>query len=124
MNFEFILQIIFILSFVAVLCFVRRKMPELVVLPEKDYFLNVKNLIKREEIKAKSYLKEKSVVWENSLHKFLLRVRILFLKADNKVLGLTQKLKQRAEKKKGPDEYWKDIKTSLKKKSSQEDKPA
>ncbi len=58
------------------------------------------------------------------MHKFLLRIRILFLRADNKVFGLTQKLKQRAEKKKGVDEYWKDIKTSLKKKPSKEDKPA
>lgn len=124
MNSEIFLQIIFVLSLAGMVCFVLRKAPEVVALPEKDYFLNAKNLIKREEIKAKSYLREKSIVWENSLHKFLLRVRILFLKADNKVLGLTQKLKQRAEKKKRPDEYWKDIKTSLKKKPSQKDKPA
>jgi len=124
MNSEILLQITFVLSFAGMVCFVLRKTPEVIALPEKDYFQNVKKIIRNEESKARSYLKEKSVVWENSLHKFLLRVRILFLRADNKVLSLTQRLKQRAEKKRRPDEYWKDIKTSLKKKPSQEDKPA
>lgn len=124
MNSEIFLQITFVLSFAGMVCFALRKTPEVIALPEKDYFTNVKKVIRDGEGRAKSYLKEKSAVWENSLHKFLLRARIIFLRADNKVLSLTQRLKQRAEKKRGTDEYWKDIKTSLKKKSSQEDKPA
>jgi hypothetical protein len=124
MNSEIVLQITFVLSFLGMICFILRKKSEVIALPERDYFANVRKVIRDGEGRAKSYLKEKSAVWENSLHKFLLRVRIMFLRADNKVLSLTQRLRQRAEKKRGADEYWKDIKTSLKKKSSQEDKPA
>jgi len=92
-------------------------------LPEREYFPKTRKFIKREKQKVNLYLKEKSARWENILQKLLLRARIVFLRADNKILSLTQRLKQKKEKK-SPDKYWKNIKTSLRKNPSQKDRPA
>jgi hypothetical protein len=119
MNFDIALQLIFALSFIGMVCFVLKKTPQVAVLSEKDHFLNdISNKLNTKIVEARSKLKEKSGSWEDSLHKLLFKTRIMFLKADNKTLDLIKKLKQRSEKRKGVDGYWKDIKTSIKKKNT------
>ncbi len=49
MNSEVFLQITFVLSFAGTVYFILRKSPEVIALPEKDYFLNAKKLIRRAE---------------------------------------------------------------------------
>ena len=123
MNFEIILLIALVLSSAGIISLILRKKSEIAFLPGREHFPEIKKFIKREKSKANFFLKEKSTQWENILQKLLLRARIVFLRADNKILNLTQKLKQRKEKKR-PDKYWKDIKMSLKKNPSQKDRPA
>ncbi len=118
MNSDLILQITFLLSFAGVVSFALKKSPQIAELPEKEYFYTrIFNNFKEKTSEIKNNLKKKTENWENSLHKFLFKTRILFLKADNKTLDLIKKLKQRSEKRRGADEYWKDIKKSIKKKS-------
>ncbi|GMX58800.1 MAG: hypothetical protein MCSN_4540 [Candidatus Microsyncoccus archaeolyticus] len=118
MNSDLILQITFLLSFAGVVGFALRKSPQVAQLPEKECFYSrIVNNSKENFLEVKNNLKKKTENWENSLHKFLFKTRILFLKADNKTLDLIKKLKQRSEKRKGDDGYWKDIKKSIKKKN-------
>lgn len=118
MNSDLILQLTFLLSFAGVVGFALRKSPQIAALPEKEcFYAKIVNNLKEKSFEVKKNLKKKAENWENSLHKFLFKTRILFLKADNKTLDLIKKLKQRSEKRKGDDEYWKDIKKSIKKKS-------
>ncbi len=125
MNSDIILQLTFALSFTGVICFVLKKKDQVAVLSEKDHCFNsVRNYFDKTVTEIRNYLKEKSGTWENSLHKLLFKTRILFLKADNKTLELIKKLKQRSEKRRGVDGYWKEIKTSIKKKNPQKNKPA
>lgn len=119
MNFDIVIQIIFALSFIGMVTFVLKKSPQVATLPESDHFLNdVSHKFNTKVVEVKSKLKDKLGSGEDSLHKLLFKTRILFLKADNKTLDLIKKLKQRSEKRKGVDGYWKDIKTSIKKKNS------
>lgn len=118
MNSDLILQITFLLSFAGVVGFALRKSPQVSELPEKEcFYAKLVNDLKGKFFEAKKSFKKKTVNWENALHKFLFKTRILFLKADNKTLDLIKKLKQRSEKRKGDDGYWKDIKKSIKKKN-------
>ncbi len=123
MSFEIILPIALVLSLTGIAFLILRKKSEIASLPEREYFPKTRKFIKREKQKVNLYLKEKSARWENILQKLLLRARIVFLRADNKILSLTQRLKQKKEKK-SPDKYWKNIKTSLRKNPSQKDRPA
>ena len=125
MNFDIILQLTSIIGFIGIVFFIFKKIDKVKALPEKDsIFDNVKSYFKEKTLEFKKYLKEKSSLWENSLHKFLFKIRIVFLKADNKTLELIKKLKQRSEKRKKVDGYWKEIKTSIEKKNPSKNKPA
>jgi len=98
MNFDIILQLTSIIGFIGIVFFIFKKIDKVKALPAS--------------------------LWENSLHKFLFKIRIVFLKADNKTLELIKKLKQRSEKRKKVDDYWKEIKTSIEKKNPSKNKPA
>jgi len=125
MNFDIILQLTSIIGFIGIVFFIFKKIDKVKALPEKDCIIdNIKSYFKEKTIELKKYLKEKSGLWENSLHKFLFKIRIVFLKADNKTLELIKKLKQRSEKRKKVDDYWKEIKTSIEKKNPSKNKPA
>lgn len=125
MNFDIILQLTSIIGFIGIVFFIFKKIDKVKALPEKDcIFDNIKSYFKEKTLELKKYLKEKSSLWENSLHKFLFKIRIVFLKADNKTLELIKKLKQRSEKRKKVDDYWKEIKTSIEKKNPSKNKPA
>lgn len=125
MNFDIILQLTSIIGFIGIVFFIFKKIDKVKALPEKDCIIdNIKSYFKEKTIELKKYLKEKSSLWENSLHKFLFKIRIVFLKADNKTLELIKKLKQRSEKRKKVDGYWKEIKTSIEKKNPSKNKPA
>ena len=125
MNFDIILQLTSIIGFIGIVFFIFKKIDKVKALPEKDCIIdNIKSYFKEKTIELKKYLKEKSGLWENSLHKFLFKIRIVFLKADNKTLELIKKLKQRSEKRNKVDGYWKEIKTSIEKKNPSKNKPA
>ncbi len=125
MNFDIILQLTSIIGFIGIVFFIFKKIDKVKALPEKDCIIdNIKSYFKEKTLELKKYLKEKSGLWENSLHKFLFKIRIVFLKADNKTLELIKKLKQRSEKRKKVDDYWKEIKTSIEKKNPSKNKPA
>jgi hypothetical protein len=124
MNSDIILQILLFLSFFGIVCFVLKKSPELTKLPENDCFLSIRNFLNNKKDQIQNYWKKRSDLLEKSIHKILFKTRIVFLKADNKTLDLIKKLKQRSEKRKGVDEYWKDIKTSINKKTSSKNRPA
>lgn len=125
MNFDIILLLTFIVSFIGIIFFIFKKIDKIAALPEKDsIFEKIKEYSKDKIADFKKHLKEKSNSWENSLHKLLFRIRIIFLKADNKTMDLIKKLKQRSEKRKNVDDYWKEIKTSIKKKNTSKNKPA
>ena len=125
MNFDIILQLTSIIGFIGIVFFIFKKIDKVKALPEKDCIIdNIKSYFKEKTLELKKYLKEKSSLWENSLHKFLFKIRIVFLKADNKTLELIKKLKQRSEKRKKVDDYWKEIKTSIEKKNPSKNKPA
>jgi len=119
MNFDIVVQLIFALSFIGMVYFVLKKSPQVATLPENGHFLNnVNHKLNTKVVEVKGKLKEKLGSGEDSLHKLLFKTRILFLKADNKTLDLIKKLRERSEKRRGVDGYWKDIKTSIKKKNS------
>lgn len=80
-------------------------LPEVIEIKEEELFTKLKR-----KIKEKHPLKD--VQYEDLLEKVLKKVRILFLKTDNKIFGWTQKLKENSQKKKIREDgdYWDRIK--------------
>lgn len=114
MNFEIIAGIILAISFLGILVMVFRKVPDLKELPHKEDFLRTKKI--KEKIKETSliYWTEKMGEAKIFLEKFLLKTRVLFMKADNKAVSLLHKLTETPEKSKTVvDDYWKGLKTSI-----------
>lgn len=68
----------------------------------------------------------KSISLENILQKFLSRIRILTLKAENKISGWLQKLRKKSQKKKEieNDNYWEELKKTTNQKDKNKDLPA
>ncbi len=117
MNFEIISLALLVLSLAGLGVLVSRKIPELAVMPEpQGIFLKEETKIKIKE-KAKEVLKNRSNSFEKFLQKFLSKTRILSLKAENKLSDWLRRLRERSmERTKEIDNYWKEIKTSIKKK--------
>lgn len=116
MNFEIIAGIILVASFSVMVWFAWKKSAELKNLPRKESILPVKRL--KEELKQKTvvYWKGKIPDFYHFLQRTILKTRDLFTKADNKMLDMLLKLKQRTDKGKVElDDYWKDIKANIKK---------
>ena len=114
MNFEIIAGIILAASFLGIALMVFRKIPDLKGLPHKEDLLRAKKI--KEKIKETSliYWTEKMGEAKIFLEKFLLKTRVLFMKADNKAVSLLHKLTETPEKSKSVvDDYWKGLKTSI-----------
>lgn len=90
-----------------------KELPEIIEEPlANNFWLKLK-----EKIKNTPCLK--SFSFEVYLQKMLSKIRVLFLKADNKTFNWLQKLKKRSQKvkiKEKDDSYWKEIKKSTKNK--------
>ena len=117
MNYNFIAQVILFCSSVGLGQMILRKMSILsglfeIVQTKKEEKLLTKL---KKEIREKNPLKE--VQYEDLLGKALKRIRVLFLRTDNKIFGWTQKLKENSQKKKIREDgdYWDRIKKNTEK---------
>jgi hypothetical protein len=116
MNFEIIVSIILVVSFLAMAWLAFKKISELKNLPHKESIIPVGKLKEKIKHKTISYWKNKGPEFYHFLQKSILKARDLFTKADNKMLDLLLKLRQKTDKGKIElDDYWKDIKTNIKK---------
>ena len=90
-----------------------RKIPVLAQLPEVPTSFGFKIKIQRiaEKIKNSKYFK--TPLFEILLQKVLSKVRILTLKIENKTGSLLQKLREKSQKKKENDQYWRKLKKSI-----------
>jgi hypothetical protein len=118
MSFEFIAAIVALFSFLGLSFLVLRAVPQLREMPEPEVIFIHKDLRKKIKEKTKEMLKENSNNLESILHKLLSKIRILSLKVDKKVSEWIVKLRSRSleRTKNGLDNYWKEIKSSVKKK--------
>ncbi|MFA5432967.1 MAG: hypothetical protein WC319_08870 [Candidatus Paceibacterota bacterium] len=117
MNFEIIVLIVLIVSFLGLSFLIIKKVPALKAMPEPEAIFLKKDLKKKIREKTKEVIKENSNFLEALLHKILSKIRILSLKIDNKMSDWIKKLRDRSvERTKDFDNYWKEIKASVKKK--------
>ncbi len=116
MSFEVISLIILVASFCGLAFMVSRKIPALAEMPEPVFIKEETRQMIRE--KTKEVLKERSSSLEKSLQKILSKTRILSLKAEKKLSDWIIKLRERSLERtvKDIDNYWKEIRTSIKKK--------
>ena len=110
---ELIALIVLICSFSGILLILVQKIPILVTLPERkqknSVFLRIKE-------RAKEIHPLRSFSFETFLQKFLLRIKILTLKTENKTSKWLQRLRERSkENDKTDDNYWQEIKKSTRK---------
>jgi ribosomal protein S17E len=117
MSFEIISLLLLVLSSAGLGVLVSKKIPELSAMPEpQGIFLKEETKIKIKE-KAREVFERRSNSFEKFLQKLLSKTRILSLRAENKLSGWLTRLRERSmERTKEIDNYWKEIKTSIKKK--------
>jgi len=113
------LEIIFLTTFsIGVLgmgIIIYRKLPELVILPEKSFSpLSFKEFVSE----LRESKPDRVISIELVLQKVLAKVRIIILKSDNKTSNWLQSSRQRSEKNRfgENDTYWKDVKKMTRKK--------
>lgn len=117
MNFDIISLIVLILSVLGLTILVFKKAPILKGMPEPEHIFLKKEFKKKIKEKTKEVIKENSNFLEAMLHKLLSKIRILSLKTDNKMSAWIKRLRERSvERTKDFDNYWKEIKASVKKK--------
>lgn len=117
MNFDIIALIVLVISFSGLLFFIFKKIPALKAMPEPESIFLKKEFKKKIREKTKEVIKERSNSLEAALHKLLSKIRILSLKTDKKMSDWIIKLRERSlERTKDLDNYWKEIKASVKKK--------
>ena len=117
MNFDIIVLIVSIVSFLCLSVLIFKKIPELKAMPEPEAIFLKKELKKKIKERTKEVIKERSNSFEATLHKLLSKIRILSLKTDKKMSDWIIKLRERSvDRTKNFDNYWKEIKASVKKK--------
>lgn len=111
---ELIAIIILLGSVIGMAVIIYRKIPLLVelpeVLPEKGESVGSK--LKK---KIKEFSPFKNFSYEVFLQKLISKIRILTLKTDSKTSGWLQRLREKSQRKKENDNYWQEIKKSIKK---------
>ncbi|MFA5086855.1 MAG: hypothetical protein WC470_00955 [Candidatus Paceibacterota bacterium] len=118
MNFEIIAGVILAVSFLSIVFMALKKTSDLKNLPHKENIIPVGKLKENIRHKTVTYWNHKVPDFYHFLQNFILKTRELFTKADNKMLELLLKLKNRTDKGRVElDDYWKDIRTNLKKNS-------
>ena len=112
MNYNLIAQSILFCSSVGLGQMIFRKMSILYSLPETIEIKEEEKLFTKLQKKIKERNPLKEVQYEDLLRGALKKIRILFLKTDNKIFGWTQKLKENSQKKKIREDgdYWDRIK--------------
>ena len=112
MNYNLVAQVVLFCSSIGLGQMIYRKMPILAGLSEAAETREEDKLLTKlkKGIKQKNPLKD--VQYEDLLETVLKKVRILFLKTDNKIFGWTQKLKENSQKKRIREDgdYWDRIK--------------
>lgn len=114
---EIISLTILVLSLAGLVIVIFQKMPVLAGLTKDSsshfYFQNLLSQIQK-KIKNISFLKNFS--FEIFLQKLLSKTRIIFLRLENKIANILQKLREDSQKKKfiEDDDYWKKVKISKK----------
>lgn len=117
MNFEILAGSLLAISFLFLVWLILKKSSELKNLPPKESIIPVKKIKEKIKQKATIYWKGGIPNFYDFLQKTILKMRELFIKADNKILDLLLNLKQKTDKSKTElDDYWKDIKLTLKNK--------
>ena len=119
---ELILLLVLFSSFLGMTIIIVRKIPVLAQLPEVPTKFDFKIKIQKiaEKIKNFKYLKIPS--FEILLQKILSKIRILTLKIENKTDGWLQKLREKTQKKKENDKYWKKLTKSINEEKTEENK--
>jgi hypothetical protein len=123
---ELIAIIILFSGFIGIGIILFRKIPVLAQLPEVPTSFDFKIKIQKIAGKIKNSKYFKTPPFEILLQKVLSKVRILTLKIENKTGSLLQKLREKSEKKKENDQYWRKLKKSIteeKPKDSQNNMP-
>lgn len=112
-NFEIFSLVVCGISFLSLTFFVYKKLPVLSGLPEREMFPMGK--IKRDtEEKLRIVIKHRLHLLEGDLQKRLHKMRLLFLRADNRTTDWIGKLKERSERRKiDMEDHWKDLKITL-----------
>ena len=116
MNYNLIAQLVLLGSTIGLGQIIFSKISVLSSLPNK---INIEIDKKEVLVKIKDGIKEtnplKHVKYEDFLWQFLKKIRILFLKADNKIFGWSQKLKENSQKKEIKEDtgYWDRIKRGI-----------
>lgn len=117
MNFEILAGSFLVISFLFLIWLIFKKSSELKNLPPKENIIPIKKIKEKIKQKATIYWKGGVPNFYDFLQKTILKMRELFIKADNKVLDLLLNLKQKTDKSKTEfDDYWKDLKSNLKNK--------
>ncbi len=108
MNYNLIFQFTLLFSVAGLGKIIFSKMPDLVELPENLELEEKENPFVRirKWIDSKNPLRNFDYV--DFLSKILKKIRVLFLKTDNKIFGWSQRLKENSQKKKIREEedYW------------------
>lgn len=117
MSYELTLIAILFSSLAGLFFIVFRKIPVLAGLPRTVEKPSRKPLLSLFKERIKSIPALKSFSFELFLQKIISKIRILFLKADNKTSNWLQRLRERHQKRKTEksDNYWEEIKKSTKK---------
>ena len=114
MNYNLVAQVVLFCSSIGLGQMIFRKMPVLSGLPDSIEEKEEQKILTKlkKGIKEKNPLKD--VQYEDLLGTVLKKVRILFLKTDNRIFGWTQKLKENSQKKRIREDgdYWDRIKKS------------
>lgn len=111
---ELIAAIILVLSLIGMGTILVRKMPFLVELPDElpEERAIQETLILKLKKKVKNISFLKPAFFEKFLQKLLSKIRVLILRIENKIGIRLQRMRERAQKNKGNDNYWEEIKKS------------
>ncbi|MCK9578364.1 hypothetical protein M0R01_02635 [bacterium] len=112
-NFEIFSLVVCGISFLSLTFFIYKKMPVLSGLPERE-ILPIGRIKHDTEEKLKIILKHRLHLLESDLQKRLHKMRLLFLRADNRATDWIGKLRERSEKRKiDMEDHWKDLRITL-----------
>ena len=120
---ELIAKIILIFSFVGIIILFFKKLPALATLPENRQRFFINSLISFAKTRIENNIIP-ILKFDIILQKILSKIRVLTLKTENIVTNWLQILRQKAQEKnsKNNDNYWQEIKESIKEPVTKEDK--
>jgi len=112
-NLEIISLVVCISSFLSLTFFVYKKIQVLSGLPEREVF-PVGRIKRDAEEKLRIAFKQRMHLLEEHLQKRLHKMRLFFLRADNRATDWIGKLRERSEKRRiDMEDHWKDLKITI-----------